>query len=778
MKRKFFLKTMFAVIITMIASMNLRGDNVTYAFSVLGNNNITNPSGDINSSISFTTQKNSSSTDPAYNGSAGEIRLYHHSSNNGGSITLIPKNGAVISEVKITATSGYTPDVKYNVDGGADANASLSGTVYTISGISSAASLKIRNANISNTQLRIVSLEITYTASSCNDADLKFGITKVTKLEGDANFVETATSLNGSTGTITYESSDVAVATVDNNGEVTVAGIGTTIIKALITETTVGSFCADEASYTLKIYPGVNAKTYSLITSTDDLVADAKYLIVGIKSAEYYALGWQKSSNRHAIEIPVVNNEVKIEVATTITATQDEIYPYEITLKNSGSGFMLYDALHNAYLRPGTLGATGLYTNAQETYWNISFNNDNANIECTGSADAANFQGYVFMRFNAANTPSLFNCYSNNTGQTPIYLYKEVANYPVDTDAPVLTFNPTDGATDVPVNTTVTITSNEPLRKTDNSEITDSDLSTLVVFNETNASGTAVTFTATIDAAKKVITITPTGALLNSQLYYVALNPVVDTANNVTAIKSATFTTEAGTPPTTDKYVKITSLTDLTDGYYVVTGNGYTNAMTATGTNYLNITAVTPVNDTIVNPDASIVWEIKADNGKYTVSNGTNYVAYYGSGNNAYLVTTLNDSSRWNIAYTTEFVFTNAKTPARYLQYNSNSGQQRFACYLNSQKNISLYKLVTDNVITDTDAPVLTFNPTNGATNVPVNTTVTITSNEPLRKIDNSEITDSDLSTLVVFNETDASGTAVTFTATIDAAKKVITITP
>ncbi|MDR1553514.1 MAG: hypothetical protein LBS69_08655, partial [Prevotellaceae bacterium] len=61
----------------------------------------------------------------------------------------------------------------------------------------------------------------------------------------------------------------------------------------------------------------------------------------------------------------------------------------------------------------------------------------------------------------------------------------------------------------------------------------------------------------------------------------------------------------------------------------------------------------------------------------------------------------------------------------------------------------------------DTIAPVLTFDPLSGATNVSVSTAVTITSNEPLRKTDNSAIADSDLSTLVVFKETDASGTAV-----------------
>ncbi|MDR1198780.1 MAG: Ig-like domain-containing protein, partial [Prevotellaceae bacterium] len=116
----------------------------------------------------------------------------------------------------------------------------------------------------------------------------------------------------------------------------------------------------------------------------------------------------------------------------------------------------------------------------------------------------------------------------------------------VDTDAPVLTFNPADGATNVAVNTAITITADEPLRKADGSELTDGDLTpALVVLKETDAGGTDVAFTATIDAAKKVITVTPSSSLSNSQVYYAALNPVADTASNLTTLQSVTFTTEA-----------------------------------------------------------------------------------------------------------------------------------------------------------------------------------------------------------------------------------------
>lgn len=616
---------MLVAAVMLLAGMTLRGDNVTYTFSVLGSNNINNPSGDINSYISFTTQRNQSGTDPAYNGSAKEIRLYYHSSGNGGSITLTPKNGAVITEVKITATT--TPVVIYNVDGGADATANLSGTTYTISGISVSSGLKIRNANTStNTQFRFTSIEITYSAASCNDADFQFGVSLVKKLDTDANFTETAISAAGSTGAITYESTNTGVATVNTNtGEVTITGTGTTQIKAAIAAT--GSFCADETSYDLKVYPGANAKTYELVTSAAGLADDAKYLIVGIKGTEYYALGWQKPSNRHAIEIPVVNDEVTIGVATTVSAAQDNIYPYEITLKSHASEFMLYDALNAGYLRPNTGGSTGLYAKPQEAYWTISFTNDHADIECTGSEDGANFGTYVFMRFNAGNNP-LFSCYQS--GQQPVYLYKEyITGVVVDTDAPILTFDPADGTADVAVNTTITITSDEPLRKADGSELTDGDLApTLVILKETDAGGMDVPFAATIDAAKKVITVMPSSALSNSQAYYAAINPIADTAGNLTALQQATFTTEVPLSPdaelltysinqisgniNADKTVDVvmpagTDVTGLTATFTVSPGA----AVTATGTPQVSGTTV---ND-FTNP---VVYRIVSQDGNTT----------------------------------------------------------------------------------------------------------------------------------------------------------------
>ena len=218
---------------------------ISSTFATIVSHTFSATSGSIDSNISFTTEKNSASTAPAFN---VNLRLYYAASGDGGSITLTPSNGAVISQVKITGVTSYLPTVKYNVDGGADASATLSTLTYTISGITASTSLKIRNGNTINTQLRITAIEVTY--SSCTASNLAFTSSAVSKTLGAANFTQTATSL--SSGAITYSSSATNVASVNiNTGEVSVIGSGSTTITATQAELT--PYCGNTATYTLNV---------------------------------------------------------------------------------------------------------------------------------------------------------------------------------------------------------------------------------------------------------------------------------------------------------------------------------------------------------------------------------------------------------------------------------------------------------------------------------------------------------------------------------------------
>jgi hypothetical protein len=118
-----------------------------------------------------------------------------------------------------------------------------------------------------------------------------------------------------------------------------------------------------------------------------------------------------------------------------------------------------------------------------------------------------------------------------------------------DVYPPIATFVPANSATDVALNVAPTITFNELVRKTDGNALENSDLATLITFKKTNSGGDNVPFTATIDASKKVITVTPSSQLDNSQLYYLAVGTIEDASGNDFTGANITFTTIAAATP-------------------------------------------------------------------------------------------------------------------------------------------------------------------------------------------------------------------------------------
>lgn len=136
---------------------------------------ITTTSGTINSYLSFSSAKNSSSTNAV--GSYNDLRLYYAGNGNGGSITFKLANDAVINSVVLYAAPSRTPNLSYTIGAGTPTAVSLSGTVYTISGIAVTDSLTIQNVNTSNTQLRCDSMVITYKAPCTTPVELSYPAT-------------------------------------------------------------------------------------------------------------------------------------------------------------------------------------------------------------------------------------------------------------------------------------------------------------------------------------------------------------------------------------------------------------------------------------------------------------------------------------------------------------------------------------------------------------------------------------------------------------------------
>jgi len=116
--------------------------------------------------------------------------------------------------------------------------------------------------------------------------------------------------------------------------------------------------------------------------------------------------------------------------------------------------------------------------------------------------------------------------------------------YGPDIAAPAATFAPGNGATGVATAAAPTITFDEAIHNISDGSLVTNPTS-LITFTKNDAMDKAVPFTATIDGASKVITITPDASLTPGQLYYLAVASVQDAAGNDTVAQSITFTTAA-----------------------------------------------------------------------------------------------------------------------------------------------------------------------------------------------------------------------------------------
>ena|GEM_PF-1120681 len=161
---------------------------------------------------------------------------------------------------------------------------------------------------------------------------ISYGSGSVNKTYGDAAFTNELTHTGD--GTVTYSSSNPAVATVDeNSGEVTVAGVGNTTIKATVADSNNYSYDSKEASYTLTVNKGSGsisyedasvAKTYGDETFTQPLAK------TGDGNVTY------ESSNTIVATVDS-NGEVSITGvgSTTITATVSDTDNFEYAIKTA-----------------------------------------------------------------------------------------------------------------------------------------------------------------------------------------------------------------------------------------------------------------------------------------------------------------------------------------------------------------------------------------------------------------------------------------------------------
>ena len=158
---------------------------------------------------------------------------------------------------------------------------------------------------------------------------------------------------------------------------------------------------------------------------------------------------------------------------------------------------------------------------------------------------------------------------------------------------------------------------------------------------------------------------------------------------------------------------KISSLAELTDGEYLIVGKDE-RAMGAISGKYFAAIEVTPSNGAITSAGEALVWTIKNVDGKYIISSEGSYVASKGDANAAQAVNAEASASKHTVTLNDDgtFSFADDLVAGRFLQYNSNTDQWRFAYYKGTQNHLMLYKKEAA-VVSAVSTP--TFTPAGGS---------------------------------------------------------------
>ena len=186
---------------------------------------------------------------------------------------------------------------------------------------------------------------------------------------------------------------------------------------------------------------GVMAQTntYTKVTSASQLVAGEKYLIVGYDEAlGYCAMSYQKTSNRHAIQVTEDGGSISLTPAID-PSSQTEAF--EITLGGSNNAWTFFDELKNGYLYAASSSNNQLKTqttNNANGEWSIVFESDGTAVV---TAQGDNTRKVMRFNENSSNGDPLFNCYlPTSTAGVTVAFYKEGApvinpepsNYPTN----------------------------------------------------------------------------------------------------------------------------------------------------------------------------------------------------------------------------------------------------------------------------------------------------------------------------------------------------------
>lgn len=389
------------------------------------------------------------------------------------------------------------------------------------------------------------------------------------------------------------------------------------------------------------------SQTYKKISSIEELT-DGKYVIA------YENMAMENKANGSRIAATAIN------VTDNAIISPDASIIWEIT--TTANGMSINN--NGTYVVGVNSNNASLSSNFEEKTceWNFSVEKDNFR--------ATNVQySNRFLQYNSSSKG--FACYQSNSNQKDLTLYKLEET---GKSNPELTFSGITG--DI---TKMLADGSYSSKATTKSDAT-------IVYSSSNQE------VATIDQQGTVTLLAGGTTVIKAE--------VAETATfNASFIE---YTLKVTDPAALKTFVKVTN-DAVTEGKYIIVyqANDDANSVMALNTTnagkFFGNTEIDLTENKIVTDDKTVMWDITLESDDhYSISNGNIFVGFKGNNNEAYIYNdyTIGECG-WNFIYDENnkvFKIQNAGVNTRYLQFNANNNQYRFACYTGSQKHLTLYK--------------------------------------------------------------------------------------
>lgn len=389
------------------------------------------------------------------------------------------------------------------------------------------------------------------------------------------------------------------------------------------------------------------SQTYKKISSIEELT-DGKYVIA------YENMAMENKANGSRIAATAIN------VTDNAIISPDASIIWEIT--TTANGMSINN--NGTYVVGVNSNNASLSSNFEEKTceWNFSVEKDNFR--------ATNVQySNRFLQYNSSS--KWFACYQSNSNQKDLTLYKLEET---GKSNPKLTFSGITG--DI---TKMLADGSYSSKATTKSDAT-------IVYSSSNQE------VATIDQQGTVTLLAGGTTVIKAE--------VAETATfNASFIE---YTLKVTDPAALKTFVKVTN-DAVTEGKYIIVyqANDDANSVMALNTTnagkFFGNTEIDLTENKIVTDDKTVMWDITLESDDhYSISNGNIFVGFKGNNNEAYIYNdyTIGECG-WNFIYDENnkvFKIQNAGVNTRYLQFNANNNQYRFACYTGSQKHLTLYK--------------------------------------------------------------------------------------